>query len=142
MDGPNKACCGLNQPGENSNTIKSHALCKSCIIPSVILPTAVGGSDKTGFGLLTDEDTLWKKHKREKQPHQVQRATDFLHTLFDNAEEQVGWACAIWMPEPCPCQPPLWSNRIRLLKHALHAVLAEVMFGPWKAIAVTDSCVL
>jgi broad specificity phosphatase PhoE len=49
----------------------------------------VEGRDKSEFGLLTDDDTLWKKHKREKQPHQVQRATDFLYTLFDNAEEQV-----------------------------------------------------
>ncbi|KAL0043103.1 hypothetical protein WJX79_009341 [Trebouxia sp. C0005] len=47
------------------------------------------GDDKTDFGLLTDDDHLWKKNKREKQKHQVRRAEKFLETLFNNAEEQV-----------------------------------------------------
>lgn len=54
----------------------------------VSLP-AVLGEDKTDFGMLSDDDHLWKKHKREKQQQQVKRAKRFLETLFDNAEEQV-----------------------------------------------------
>ena len=53
------------------------------------LSDAVLGDDKTDFGLLTDDDHLWKKNKREKQRHQVKRAEKFLETLFANAEEQV-----------------------------------------------------
>ena len=50
---------------------------------------AVLGDDKTDFGLLTDDDHLWKKKKREKQKNQIKRAETFLETLFNNAEEQV-----------------------------------------------------
>ena len=59
-----------------------HSHCRVCL-------SAVLGDDKTDFGLLTDDDHLWKKNKREKQKHQVRRAEKFLETLFDNAEEQV-----------------------------------------------------
>nr|QOL01232.1 putative extracellular protein TR9_040 [Trebouxia lynnae] len=47
------------------------------------------GKDKTELGLLTDDDHLWKKNKREKQKDQIKRAETFLETLFNNAEEQV-----------------------------------------------------
>ncbi|KAL3141757.1 hypothetical protein ABBQ32_004437 [Trebouxia sp. C0010 RCD-2024] len=47
------------------------------------------GEDKTDFGLLTNDDHLWKKNKREKQKDQIKRADTFLKTLFNNAEEQV-----------------------------------------------------
>ena len=50
---------------------------------------AVLGKDKTELGLLTDDDHLWKKNKREKQKDQIKRAETFLETLFNNAEEQV-----------------------------------------------------
>ncbi len=59
-----------------------HSHCHVCL-------SAVLGDDKTDFGLLTDDDHLWKKNKREKQKHQVRRAEKFLETLFNNAEEQV-----------------------------------------------------
>lgn len=49
----------------------------------------VMGEDKTDFGMLSDDDLLWKKNQREKQQQQVKRAKHFLETLFDNAEEQV-----------------------------------------------------
>lgn len=41
------------------------------------------------FGLLGDRDWLWTKRDREKQAHQVKRATRFLDILFDNAPEKV-----------------------------------------------------
>lgn len=65
-------------------TISSAATCLRCC-----LLVAVLGEDKTEFGLLDDDDHLWKKNKREKQQHQVKRAERFLETLFANAEEQV-----------------------------------------------------
>ena len=50
---------------------------------------AVLGEDKADFGMLSDDDLLWKKNQREKQQHQVKRAKTFLETLFNNAQEQV-----------------------------------------------------
>lgn len=58
-------------------------------LASKLFLLAVLGKDKTDFGLLTDDDHLWKKNKREKQKDQIKRAETFLETLFNNAEEQV-----------------------------------------------------
>ena len=71
LKAPLKACC----------TYKN-VMAQNCLV--VVL-----GEDKSDFGILTDDDHLWKKNKREKQRHQIKRAEKFLETLFDNAEEQV-----------------------------------------------------
>lgn len=42
-----------------------------------------------GFGLLGDEDHLWTKDVRERQQHQVKRATRFLDILYNHAPERV-----------------------------------------------------
>ena len=83
--------CALVQmrlPGHAQISTEHHSWATHVMELLLCLP-AVLGDDKTDFGMLSDDDHLWKKHKREKQQQQVKRAKRFLETLFDNAEEQV-----------------------------------------------------